>query len=525
MIIFENHNNSFKMTKVLVSLILIVSLLACKSPNKEPLETIDFKKSQLSGEQLAKNHCARCHPFPEPQTLPKSYWEDVLPIMGHFFGKRVKGKVISDENNPNSKKRLIEAGIFPQTEILSDDEWNAINQYYLQQAPDFAPLVEIPTTKPPVSQFKVEPIQLKEKGDGLTYIHFDNNKFSLGFNQEKQSYHLKTAIKGNTISKIETPSPLVDIVTNAGMDFLLTMGNMMNIDNPTGSILFKTDALRQLIGTLERPADFKIDDFNNDGVSDILVAEFGKYLGGINLYTKKNGIQKTNIHNKPGATKFVVKDVNNDGLKDFYCLVAQEDESVYLFINTGGFKFKSQRLFQLPPYYGTTHFDVLDFDNDGDDDIICSSGDLGDFSMGANNYHGVRIFENLGNSTYKQAWFYNQQGAYGTVCVDFDKDGDIDIASIGYEHHSLYKNQEGFVYFENQSDKNNKWKFKPHTIPNYQDGCFLLIKAEDIDYDGDTDILLGSNAYFLNDTDRKTTTENWANEGGMLTILRNNLIP
>ena len=108
------------------------------------------------------------------------------------------------------------------------------------------------------------------------------------------------------------------------------MGRIFNIDEPTGSISVLRDSPKPLMEGLQRPVDFILDDFDNDGIVDILVSEFGKYLGGINIYTNKGQFGKTNLHPKSGATNFVIRDINNDGLKDFYVLVAQEDESVYL---------------------------------------------------------------------------------------------------------------------------------------------------------------------------------------------------
>ncbi|WP_185783038.1 FG-GAP repeat domain-containing protein [Croceivirga lutea] len=191
-------------------------------------------------------------------------------------------------------------------------------------------------------------------------------------------------------------------------------------------------------------------------------------------------------------------------------------------MNKGDFKFEKRQLVSLPSYYGTTHFELLDFDNDGDEDIICSSGDSEDFTSALKPYHGIRIFENTGNHKYNQVWFHRQEGAYGTACADYDNDGDIDIASIGYYASLKNKDKEAFIYFENISSSDDKLEFKAYAPLISNENCFMLIKSKDIDNDGDLDILLGSNSRIFSGRSRKgSLNNNWQKKGGIITILRN----
>ncbi|MEW4922883.1 VCBS repeat-containing protein [Algibacter sp. 2305UL17-15] len=453
--------------------------------------------------------------------MPKRYWKEVLPIMGFYLGKKPKGKMLNDYNNKTAKYRLEASGLFPKAPLISDEEWEAINSFYNNNSPENLPKETPPILNTDVALFKKEVLPWKSGGDGVTYLNFDENEYHIGFNTEKESFYIKLDGKGNVLQNHQLNYPLVDVIKNGEVELLLSMGRMFNVDEPTGSVLVLADKPRQFIGNLERPVDFLVEDFDKDGNMDILVAEFGKYLGGIHTYTRKNTIEKTNIHPKPGAVKFVLRDVNNDGLKDFYALVAQEDESIYLFVNKGGLKFEKQQLLTLPSYYGTTHFELLDFDNDGDEDIICSSGDSDDFASALKPYHGVRLFENLGENNFNQVWFHKQEGAYGTACADYDNDGDIDIASIGYYASLQHKDEEGFLYFENVSTKDEKWKFKTYAFPNTSNNCFMLVKAKDIDDDGDMDILLGSNSSIFSGNRKQEIDTLWERKGGVITILKN----
>jgi hypothetical protein len=99
-------------------------------------------------------------------------------------------------------------------------------------------------------------------------------------------------------------------------------------------------------------------------------------------------------------------------------------------------------------------------------------------------YHGVRIFINDGKNHFEQKWFFPLHGASKALAVDFDKDGDLDIAAISY---FPSKAQEGFVYFENQG----KMNFKPQTFSNPGQGKWMLLEKADYDQDGDIDLMLG----------------------------------
>ncbi|NIJ45877.1 hypothetical protein FHR24_002348 [Wenyingzhuangia heitensis] len=478
------------------------------------------------GKKLAETYCTSCHQFPKAKTFPKKYWEEVLPVMSFFLSAQKEGTQLSDFKNPIAKQRLLASGLFPKAPLVTKAEWKMIQEYYFLNAskenkPELTPnfIYKMP-------QFTKEVFPWKAKMEGLTYLNFYEGIYDIGYNTKTSNYHLKLDNKGNETVKTKIESPLVNVIKNGNIEFLLLLGRMANVDEPTGKIIIESKTgLSKFIESLERPIDFVIEDLDKDGVPEILVAEFGKYLGGINIYTKgEKGVVKKNIYAKPGAIKFVLKDINKDGLKDFYVLLAQENESVYLFLNKGNLEFEKQRIISLPPDYGTTYFEMLDFDKDGDLDIITSSGDSDDFVSVLKPNHGVRLHENLGNHKYKQVWFHKQEGSYGTVSADFDNDGDIDIASIGYYASAKNKKQESFLYFENIGKQKSGWSFKTYSLAddNLENSCFMLIKAKDVDNDGDLDIILGSNAGIFGEDKKTIISKNWQNNGGAITVLKNN---
>ncbi|WP_299547214.1 VCBS repeat-containing protein [Seonamhaeicola sp.] len=509
-----------KTGKVFVLIILLC--FNCKSDKKALKSTEIDSTNIIDGEALAQMHCARCHEFPEPQVMPKRYWQEVLPIMGLHLGQVPEGKTLDDFKNKVAKERLTASGLFPSESLVSNKEWEAIVQYYDNNSPENLPDSEKPMFIPELGLFEHEVFPWKASGDGLTFLNFREDQFLVGYNKEDgASFYSKMDASGNELESYSIKSPLVQVKHSGATELLLSMGRMFNIDEPTGSLSVLIDKPNTFINNLERPVDFIVDDLDKDGAMDIMISEFGKYLGGINIYTNKGKIDKTTIHAKSGAINFVLKDVNKDGLKDFYVLISQEDESVYLFLNKGGLKFEKQQLISLPPYYGTTHFELMDFDGDGDDDIICSSGDSDDFISALKPYHGIRIFENKGNHSFEQVWFHKQEGAYGTACADYDGDGDIDIASIGYYASLENKDNEVFLYFENVSSQEQPWQFKAFSPLKTLNNCFMLVRARDIDADGDMDILLGSNLSIFSGERKTLISEQWMEQGGAISILRN----
>jgi hypothetical protein len=137
--------------------------------------------------------------------------------------------------------------------------------------------------------------------------------------------------------------------------------------------------------------------------------------------------------------------------------------------------------------YGSSYFDVADFNHDGHFDFVYTNGDNADFSMVLKPYHGVRVFLNNGKNEFKESTFLPMHGASQAFATDFDGDGDVDIAAISFFPDFKKHPEQGFIYFENTGGA-----FKAHTTSMAAKGRWLVMDTADIDHDGDTDILLGA---------------------------------
>jgi hypothetical protein len=116
-------------------------------------------------------------------------------------------------------------------------------------------------------------------------------------------------------------------------------------------------------------------------------------------------------------------------------------------------------------------------------------GDNGDFTPMLKPYHGLKIFLNDGLDNFAESWSFPMPGAQEARAVDFDQDGDLDIAAISYFPDFDNHPERSFLYLENQGDNTS---FKPHVLGKATIGRWLTMETGDIDNDGDEDLWLGS---------------------------------
>jgi hypothetical protein len=138
---------------------------------------------------------------------------------------------------------------------------------------------------------------------------------------------------------------------------------------------------------------------------------------------------------------------------------------------------------------------------------VYTAGDNSDFSRILKPYHGLYIFENQGESQFQQKYFYPINGCTKAIAADFDKDGDLDIATIAFFADFKKKPEESFLYFDQKKPTaGNAPQFTPKAIPVHKNGRWICMDAKDYDSDGDADIVLGNfSKGFLNQDDQKPT--------------------
>jgi hypothetical protein len=133
-----------------------------------------------------------------------------------------------------------------------------------------------------------------------------------------------------------------------------------------------------------------------------VVCEFGNLIGSLSWLENKgdNKYERHIIRAVPGAIRAYVNDYNHDGLPDLWVLFAQGDEGIFLFTNQGHGRFTQQTLIRFPPCYGSSSFELVDFNKDGYPDILYTCGDNADFSPVLKPYHGIYIYLNDGHNHF-----------------------------------------------------------------------------------------------------------------------------
>jgi FG-GAP-like repeat len=496
------------------------------------------------GEALAAKYCGSCHMLPSPDLLDAGSWEKgVLPQMGPRLGifEYRYQRYPNNSQDPN-----VGRGFYPSEPLLSAEEWGAVIDYYTSLAPDNLPgqhreeLLREDSTDfavvAPAVRDKTPPATCLIRYDSATHqvltsdiLRRSVDRWDAGGNgAAKMGSTVEEDVRGRGRARARPileakalgvgwsdtgryqkrersararqewgSGAVVDLVRDQGGYTACNIGvfapnNALagHIDRLTGSGKDFVPGGTPVYSGLMRPVSLASADLNGDGAIDWVVCEFGFIKGELSWLENKGGgrYEKHVLRAVPGAIRVVVQDYNHDGLPDLWVLFAQGDEGIFLYTNKGHGQFAEQRILTFPSCYGSTYFELDDFNRDGHPDILYTCGDNGDFSTVLKPYHGVYIFQNDGHEHFTRRYFFPMNGCYRAMARDFDGDGDLDIACIAYFADFRGQPDEGFVYLENRGDG----QFMAHTVAAARCGRWITMDVADIDGDGRPDILLAN---------------------------------
>ena len=484
-------------------LTLLIAFISCESTNQKE-------------ERVAKQYCGTCHLFPQPGLLPKKIWQDeVLPNMAFRMGRvnLMDGVKYFDIDDI-----LSVVSTLPGKPMVNEDEWQAIVNYFLRHAPDS---LSIPIKRSTEKLNLFEQLHYYDHEETLpliTFLQVDTVHRDIFYGTRNgKVFQLDNRLNKKFLYQFDSPASRIS--RDEGSHYTISlMGIMDPNDQPKGSLIQLSDSSKHheiLIDSLQRPVYFEKKDLNADGLSDYVICAFGNYTGALLTYESSNsGYTKHVISNLPGARRTLTKDFNGDGLPDILSLFTQGNEKIMLFLNQGDFKFSQKILLEFPPVYGSSYFDLADFNGDGRFDILYTNGDNSDYSQILKPYHGVRIFLQEANGNFNESWFYPLHGASKAVAADFDLDGDLDIASISFFPDFNNHPEEGFVYFENSNNQ-----FIAQTISGGSAGRWIAMEVADLEGDGDQDILLG--ALDFESTVPDSLVKQWKKDQTSILILKN----
>ena len=457
--------------------------------SSKPADVSPASESQL-GERLAHIYCQGCHLFPEPSLLSKSAWEKgALPLMAPWLGLAKP-----DLQSRRDGESLTETNVFPTSPLLSPQEWQAIQKYYKEAAPEEAlPQMDRPVIRTNLAQFRIKHLAYRREVPMTTLVKIERGRLFVGDAMTRTLEALNPA--GEREFAVEFDSAPISLRSREGAIDLTLVGRLFPSDDIKGKLLRLRPEpndmnITKVLGQLRRPTDTTFADLNGDGREDFIICQFGNRLGRLSWFENR-GADKFEEHilsERPGAIRSQVYDANHDGLPDIFVVMGQAREGIYLFVNRGGGRFEETTVVEHHPAFGNAWLELADFNGDGHIDVLAANGDSGEYVSPPRNYHGVRIYLNDGQNKFSEKWFFPLHGAYKAMALDFDQDGDLDIAAISYFPDYQKSPEESFVYLENRGN----WTFDAFSFPECTAGRWVTMDAGDLDGDGDSDIVLGS---------------------------------
>ncbi len=512
MIYLYNFFKSFKYSSLVFLIYILLS--SCNSPKKNK-EVV-----------LYETYCASCHLAPEINSLPKDIWsEKILPDMGARLGIRDSGYNPYKDHSFVEMEAVIRTGVYPSKPMLDKKDWELLKAYIIANAPDSLQTIMNNDIPEELSLFTPNLISLDStKGTLITYLEFkqDQNRLLLGDLYGNLSEYNFLGKQNTQIGSYG--SPVVSTANNGANMLALGIGQLRPTELSTGRIFeVEQDTTKVIIEELHRPVHVLTHDFDKDGINEILVCEFGDLKGQLSLFAKstENGIYTKHVLlNQAGTIRVELADMNKDGNEDLVVLTAQGDEGITILYHEKDLKFRPEKVIRFSPVYGTSAFQLIDYDDDGDQDLITVHGDNADKSFVTKPYHGMRIHINDGENRFTEAYFYPLNGATAVEALDFDQDGDIDIAMVSTFPDYQNKPEMSFVYLENKNEIN--FTFSVNSFKESNSGRWLLMDAGDLDGDGDEDLILSSFTYVFTPVP-KSFSERWKEENIDIVVLENRL--
>lgn len=479
--------------------ILLVALNSCKT---EP---------ERNTSQLFTTYCSGCHIAPKINELPKDIWKNhVLPDM------RDRMEIAEMYQDPS----LTTSGPRPKITLA---DWIALEKYILDLAPQKLPETKLPLSGP-ITEFNEKRVSVdKHEGALYTFLKYDHqgHRIRLGnINGELLEYNL---LKGTSTTVYRGKTPITWYNENETVAYITEVGILDPSEQAKGRIVQKIgEDTTRIPYVFHRPTHSLLQDLNGDGFNEIVVSEFGNETGRLSMLISKHGGQyeKKVLLNLPGNVRTLSKDMDQDGNLDIITMTSQGNEGITIFYQKNDLSFEWEKVVTLSPVYGSSWFEVVDYNGDGFDDLVTVNGDNADKSYVHKPYHGMRIYLNDGTNHFSEAFFYPLNGATRSISMDFDQDGDIDFALVSSFPDYEKAPERSFVYLENRDATNFEFATKILKKPN--EGRWFLMDSGDVDDDGDIDIILSSFTYAFTPVPENLSNY-WSKNNVDLLILENKL--
>ena len=499
--------NTERLTRDAGWLFLVVVLLPGCSREQQPT-------GPLNGQALAAIACAQCHTIPAPSDMSREEWPYLLAWMGNYLGHPAEIEI---------HPALVAKHFVPPQPVVTREQFQAIQNYYLEQAPTQSQLPP-PTPKPPVSAL-FQPLPFAINAAVISMVAFDppNQALVVGLSRPAGMLVLQ---RGVTTPIAVTSEPVtferlgevcrIALMGHLGTD--VRKGQIVDFNMQEGTRQITVDAHPRI-------AAHRTADVDGDGKDDLLVCGFGDYpVGRVGIWWgATNTMTEQVLFEEAGATWGDIADFDGDGDRDIVLIIANNRPRIIAFANEGGRHFIPRTVIERPVGWGYNRGLIVDWNGDGRPDLVETSGnnlELRGRPIKAN--HGVRVLQNEGEWKFREVLFEPLHGAIDVAAGDFDGNGRADLAAVAFYPDWRLPVPMTFLLLLQRPDGS----VERTGIDDQYWNRWMRIAAGDADDDGDTDILLGAAPVPLAiPAEHKARYESLLQSKANLVLLRNRKSP
>ncbi|MBR9758499.1 MAG: T9SS type A sorting domain-containing protein [Algicola sp.] len=319
--------------------------------------------------------------------------------------------------------------------------------------------------------------------DGVLDVFIgDYNNLILYYNDGQGNLNFETSFNGS-YDYFSGYSKLIDLDGDSDLDVLCFVGNdndsnegvIVWYENTDGAGTFGTEQFLKNIHFTDSRFDFDVLDLNSDGYIDIVC----KGLDGFDLSWNERETtslafsdSKKIINDLEGVSNILSVDIDSDGDKDIVFVSPDIDKLGWYENLDGDGTLSEQKIISLEGN-GFREVKAVDIDNNNTIDLIAESSE-------DNNVWVYKNTDGLGNFVLHQTITNSTASSRNIKVFDVDNDGDDDIVNLQNYNDEL-------VWFENIDGLGNfgTEQIITNEIDNLDDYQF-----SDLDNDGDIDIVL-----------------------------------